>query len=185
MWLILGWASGEVNAFDDMPMRKIRALFRQWEKDSHIELVEIRSLLALIEKHSAPLEADLIKAGLRLRHCPSTEFNWRDLWVFVAYMDPSSSLYSAVNPDAGGWTRTNMLLADIADSASWLVWSKTRAASKGGTPPDRIPRPGVAKKKHRDGSKVKPAPLQRIREVYGISEASDPFRARKIATAFQ
>jgi hypothetical protein len=187
IWPIIQWGAASPSAmFDDMPMKRVRKFFQGWEKDSGVELGQIRSLLALVEKHSAPLEFDLIRYGLRLRHCPSEEFNWRDLWIFVSHIEPTSALFSAVNPDGAGWDKSNMLLAEIADSTAWLVWAKTKAAQKGGSPPDRIPRPGVAKKKHRDGSRVKPVPLQRIKEVYGINhDRNDPSRGRKLTTLFQ
>lgn len=184
IWKILAWACDDIKAFDPVPMARIKTIFREWERDCGIDVGKIASIQRLIEKHSDAVEFDLIKLGLRLRDCPSESFNWRDLWVIVTNAPQDSSTFSAVNTDAAGWTKTNMLLADIADATSWLVWAKTKAASKGGTPPDRIPRPGVKRNLPRDGSKVKPAPLQRIREVYGITKKEDPSWGRKLSALF-
>jgi hypothetical protein len=41
------------------------------------------------------------------------------------------------------WSLTNHLLAGLADSAAWLVWSKTEDATKKRNRPKPIPRPGV------------------------------------------
>lgn len=184
MWGILSWACEDITVLDPVPMARVKSIFKQWEKDCNISVGQIISMIKLIESHSAAIEFDLIKLNLRLRDCPSDDFNWRDLWVVLAHASQDSALYSAVNPDSAGWTRQNMLLAEIADATAWLVWSKTKAASKGGSPPDRIPRPGVAKKKAREGSKVKPVPLQRIKEVYGRQEREDPSWGRKLSALF-
>lgn len=185
LWDCLDWGSGgNMQVFDAAPIRKIRKLFDAWERDSQVSVVNILSLLKLIEEHGSALEADLINAGLRLRHCPSTDFNWRDLWVFVAHSRPDSNLYVATRESEAGWDRGTMLLADLVDAANWLVWSKTKAAQDGSSPPDRIPRPGVKPREVRKGSRVKAVPAQRIKEIYGLEKVS-PQRERKLTNLFR
>jgi hypothetical protein len=136
-----------------------------------VTVSEIRSLLKTIEDHRGPLEMDLINKGLRLRYCPSPEFNWRDLKIIVQYCDVNSNLMAAAHPDKYGWDRKAMLLADIADANDWLVWSKTTAASeRGATPPPLRERPGVKNPEPRAGSRVKPTPVSRLNEIYKLDE---------------
>lgn len=71
---------------------------------------------------------------------------WGDLLAIVRHLPESSALQRAVNgPDAAEWSVTNHLLANVADSAAWLVWSKTSDASRKPprNQPKPIPRPGV------------------------------------------
>lgn len=184
-WDIIRWgADGDISVFDAAPIRKIRKLFDAWESDSQVSVANILSILVLIDEHGAALEADLINAGLRLRHCPSRDFNWRDLWVFVSYAKPDSNLYLATRKSDAGWTRQTMLLADLVDAANWLVWSKTKAAHDGSPPPERVPRPGVKPREVRKGSKVKAVPAERIKEIYGLGKPS-PQRERKLNNVFR
>src|SRR5699024_12634193 len=79
----------------------------------------ILSLLSLVDEHSEALEFDLIRLGLRLRDCPSPEFNWRDLWVVCRRLGRDSELYKSTNPDdETSWTVTAYLLAMVADNTS-------------------------------------------------------------------
>lgn len=167
MWDAFSWGMldpGQMSVIDTAPMRLIKDLYREWQSDSGVTVFEIQELLDCIEEHSAPLEYDLMAKGLRLRHCPSPEFNWRDLWVFITYMDLDSALVRAASPERAGWTKTAMLLADIADGTDWLVWSKTISAAEGGSPPNRRVRPGVLPPEIRAGSKVPPMTLSRVKE---------------------
>lgn len=186
VWSILEWGcGGDMRPFDEAPMRKIRKLFEQWETDSQVTLRQIASLVRLAGDHGMALEADLIAAGLRLRHCPSTDFNWRDLWVFVAHLGPESNIFAKTRPDEAGWTRQAMMMADLIDVANWLAWSKSKAAQDGSPPPDRIPRPGVKPREVRKGSRVKAVPMQRINEVYRLDERRSVQRERKLSNIFQ
>lgn len=176
VWALLSWGlldADQMQAIEAMPMRHIWDMIEFWEADSHITINEIRSVIATIEKHRAPLEADLIHIppGLRLRNCPSPEFNWRDLWIIVTYADVYSNVVAADNPDRAGWGRLELLMADVADNTDWLVWAKTKAAQeRGATPPERRPRPGVMPAEARKGSKVKPQPISKIKEIYKLDE---------------
>lgn len=194
MWDVFGWGIVDylqgMLILDAAPMHLIRDLYAEWQKDSQIEVEQILQLIACIEKHGAPLEADLIQSGLRLRDCPSERFNWRDLWVYITYADTKSRILAASDPDRAGWDLHAMLLAQIADDTTWLHWAKTEAATKrGATPPDRIPRPGVKKKPTRPGSRTKPMPMSRIRKLAGLDkmheEISDEQRQRKLENAFR
>ena len=117
------------------------------------------SLLALIEEHSEALEYELITHGLRLRWLGSKRLNWRDLLVIVRHSPESSALFRSVHGvEESEWSLTNHLLAGLADSAAWLVWSKTEDASKKRNRPKPIPRPGVTDdSKKKIGSSVLPA----------------------------
>lgn len=105
----------------------------------------IQSLLSLIEAQREPLEFDLIRLGLRLRHCPSPEFNWRDLWVICRRLGRDSELYKALNPgDETSWSVNEYLLASVADSLNLRLW---QAGGGKGTRPKPIPRPTDEKPK--------------------------------------
>lgn len=188
-WDVLLWGMvdlGQMALLDRAPIRHINRLFSSWEADSAITPGEVAQLLNLIEDHSAPLEADLIRRGMRLRDFPSDRHNWRDLWVFVTLPDTDDRTYAATNPDRAGWDKATMLLADIADSNGWLQWAKTKAAADGGSPPERIIRPGVKAPEHRKGSKVKPMTMSRVRELAcGQLNTSPEERQQKLARIFR
>lgn len=173
VWALLSWGlldPAQMDVLDSMPMRHIWDMIEFWEADSHITITEIRSAIQTIEEHRAPLEADLINLGLRLRDCPSPQFNWRDLWIIVSYSGVNTNLVAEAHPDRAGWDKHAMLLADIADNTDWLVWAKTKDAQEGGEPPPRHVRPGVKNPEPRKGSKVKASPISKIREVYKLDE---------------
>ena len=88
------------------------------------------------------VEAELIKAGLRLRWlCDGTDrLNWRDLWVIINLAAPDSLVRRALDPDTYSWTRTNALLADIFDVLASANWQ--RAGNKTAPKPKPYPRPG-------------------------------------------
>ena len=136
------------------------------------------------EKHRGALEADLIKAGLRLRDCPSPSFTWRDLEVFIDYLDNDSRLVAAVAPERAGWTKANMLMADLIDATRILVWLNTKAGQEGRNFPEPIERPGVVKPEPRKGSKVKPQPLSIIKKRHG-AQPSGIERKRKLEAIFR
>lgn len=155
---------------------------RRWDR-----LGKIASLVDYIEDEDrrGALEADLIKAGLRLRDCPSPGFTWRDLQIFIEYLDNDSSLVALVHPERAGWTKTNMLLADLIDTARIHLWLNTVDGREGRNFPEPIPRPGVKVKEPRKGSKVKPQPLSKIKEIYGAQPSNDVERQRKLAAMFR
>ena len=187
MWDVFDWGIIEVSqmsVLDNAPMRMIKDIYSEWQKDSQIDVEDIMQLMNLIEKHSAPLELDLIDRGLRLRDCPSDRFNWRDLYVIVSYADPYTNVVAATDPERYGWGKQEMLLARLIDSAEWLVWSKTKDAAEGGDPPERMKRPGVKPKKKRAGFDTKPLPLSRIRELAKI-ETDQAVRQHKMELAFR
>jgi Family of unknown function (DUF5361) len=83
--------------------------------------------------------------------------------VFVRYLDADSSLVRVMYPDRAGWSRGNMLLAEMVDSLHWLVWAKTKAGQRGRDRPPLVPRPGVGPQR-RTGSAPKAAPLSVVKE---------------------
>ena len=54
----------------------------------------------------------------------------------------SATVRRIVGPDRTEWTLTNELLASVVDRLTWLVWTKTKDASRrAAKPPKPIPRP--------------------------------------------
>lgn len=70
----------------------------------------------------------------------------------------------AVSPDTWQWQLGEHLLADIADSLRWLVWSKTTAAQHNRNRPEPIPRPGVHAERERIGTAT---PLEEMNALLG------------------
>lgn len=91
------------------------------------------------------MNADLIERGLRLRWVGSPEFEWVDLMDVVKNLPKTSAIYRAVHgQDEAEWGLLEHLMAGVLDNTGWLVWSKTKDASKSGAkPPKPTPRPGV------------------------------------------
>ena len=188
MWDMLNWGtvdSGQLALLDRAPLRAIKALYREWATDSGITVEEVAQLLNLIDEHGGELEADLIDKGMRLRDFPSERCNWRDLHVIVRHSNAESRVFGVLEPDRAGWTKATMLLADIADSNNWLQWAKTKAATEGGEPPDRIPRPGVKPPERRKGSKVKPSTISTIDRLSGVDRGDRDSRATRLSKAFK
>jgi len=191
MWDVFAWGlvdSAHMAVLDQAPMRRIHELYEQWEKDSGVTVDEIHQMLALHKKYPEQLEVDLIDRGLRWRNCPSPEFNWRDLLLVIRYSSGDSHIVKASDPKRGGWTNLTMMIADLIDGVNWLVWSKTEAAQKGGSPPPPIERPGVKGPQSRPGSKVKPSTMSRIKELSGWNkrhgEEDQDRRRRKVLKVF-
>lgn len=110
------------------------------------------SLVELVREHGEALEFDLIRLGLRLRDCPSPEFNWRDLFVVCRYLGRDSALYAAMNPDDDpSWSVTDYLLAMVVDHGAARLW---QAAGGKGRRPQPVPRPGDVKKYRGDALPV-------------------------------
>lgn len=194
MWDLLGWGLTDPHALltlDSAPMSLVKVIYREWQRDSQILTDEIMQLLVLADQYSGALEADLINKGMRLRDFPSERHTWRDLWVFVTYGGVHTHTFAATNPEKAGWGRIEQLIAGISDNVSWMQWAKTEAAQHGSEPPDLIVRPGVKAREVRPGSRVKPAPLSRIRERAKMkapqesSPKGDPARQRQLEGLFR
>lgn len=78
--------------------------------------------------------------------------DWRDLKAIVRGLPETSALVRVMHPERHQWQLTQYLLADMADSLRWLVWSKTRAAQDGRDRPNPIPRPGLRSPNERIGT---------------------------------
>lgn len=141
----------------------------------------ILGLLCVVEEHGDALEYDLIRAGLRLRDCPSEAFTWRDLLVFVRHSDDRSALWQAQHPKFKGWPIEARLLAIIANALRWLVWAKTRDGAKNRNKPVPIG-PDMNDKVSRPGLKVKPAPLSRVKQLLGLGEGGS--QSRRLGRVF-
>jgi hypothetical protein len=109
--------------------------------------------------------------------------DWRDLMVYVRYADIDSSLVRVMHPDKAGWSRTAMLLAEVADSLHWLMWAKTKAGQRGRNRPALIVRPGVGLQQ-RPGSRPKAAPLSVIRARFARRRQAAGDRAAALKTIF-
>ncbi|TQM29861.1 DUF5361 domain-containing protein [Nocardia bhagyanarayanae] len=112
----------------------------------------ILSLDALLEEHTEAIEYDLITIGLRLRMLGTDDLSWRDLKALIKQAPADSALARSVYGEDHQWQLGQHLLADMADSLRWLVWSKTKAAQDGRDRPEPIPRPGVTRGVERIGT---------------------------------
>lgn len=117
----------------------------RWPRDG-----KLLGLLILVEEHQEAIKYDLLTLGYRLRWLEDEEtmrahdFDWSDVLVIVQAMTRGTALYrSYYGHEEAEWGLGEQLLAHVADSASWLVWSKTDDAERGRNRPKRIPRPGV------------------------------------------
>jgi hypothetical protein len=123
----------------------------------------ILSLLDLCDQHGEALEADLIDHGVRLRDVGTEAFTWRDLYVLVRHAKRDSALMRAMHPDTYRWGLAEYMLADLIDTANWLMWAKTEDGRKNRRRPKRYPRPGMIQEgeKRVKGTAV---PVSEIRE---------------------
>ncbi|MGW4364621.1 DUF5361 domain-containing protein [Nocardia takedensis] len=96
----------------------------------------------------------MISLGLRLRQLGTEELSWRDLKVIVRSLPGDSALLRTMYPEDFRWQLDQHLLADIADSLRWLVWSKSEDARQGRGRPEPIQRPGVKSNRERLGTAV-------------------------------
>ena len=87
------------------------------------------------------VEAELIKAGLRLRWlCDGTDrLNWRDVQVLILEADQGSAIARHELGDAAFWTVDTHLLAGVLDALNGANFQ--RGGGKGKRP-DPVPRPG-------------------------------------------
>lgn len=168
---------------DAMPADALKRVVDAWECHNGLKVEELLSIRQMSLKYRNALEADLIDKGLRLRHCPSEDFNWRDLWIVAKHLPITSNFQAAMYPESAGWTKTNMLLAEMVDTLHWLQWAKTKAGSKGRNRPKPWPRPGVTQPS-REGSKPKAAPISVIKERFANRHRRVSDRASKIASLF-
>lgn len=112
----------------------------------------ILSLVHLIDEHGEALEFDLIALGLRLRDCPSPEFNWRDLFVVCRYLGRDSRLYGVMNPDDDtSWGVAEYLLATVVDNGNARLWQEGGGKGK---KPKPVARPGDVKRYGKDALPV-------------------------------
>lgn len=165
---------------DRLAMGYLRIILREWETECEITINELFRLVTIIAnpRQREALQADLIKAGMRLRNFPSEEHTWGDLKIFIRHLDVHTSLYGVVYPDNSGWDRQNLLLANISDSLTWLQWAKTKDGRKGRNRPKPIPRPGVQAVRSA-GSKVPAAPLSQIKDRMAKRHADNNNAAQK------
>lgn len=80
---------------------------------------------------------------MRLRWFPSSDYSWRDLLVIVKYLPEDSAYVMQSLGDDAQWGLQEQLMASAVDSLRYLVWFKTKDATKNINRPKPIPRPGV------------------------------------------
>lgn len=82
----------------------------------------------------------MIRAGLRLRDCPSRALNWRDVILVIRYAARDSPIQRALADDDGPiWGTSDYLLAMTVDALHAANYQ--RGGGKG-TKPKPLPRPG-------------------------------------------
>lgn len=185
IWSLLELASDSetIAVIDQLNSKMLDNVIAAWEKHDLLKIEALFSTYRLSRKYRDSLEADLINIGLRLRNCPSSGFTWRDLWLFIKHTPLTSNMARVMFPDKAGWTRENMLLAEVADSLHWLQWAKTKSGSKGRNKPKPIPRPGVTAPA-REGSKPKASPVSVIKERFANRHRRVSDRETKIKDLF-
>lgn len=123
------------------------------------------SLLVLLNEHGEEVEYDLsvYHHGLQLSELWTGGLSWRRLGVLIKHLPIESATKTAirnsvpvdslrasvsdVDTQYGAWSQTDMLLAHLIDIATWLRWTKTKAAEdQPKSPPEPYPRPGVNRK---------------------------------------
>lgn len=101
-------------------------------------------------EHSGPLNADLIRVGVRLEDLWGDDpwLTVGDLVDFLEYSDESMAVYRVLN-DGWAWDMSSQLLAHLNDFFAMKAWVES---GKKGSRPKPIPRPGVQdsveRKKH-------------------------------------
>ena len=87
------------------------------------------------------VEAELIKAGLRLRWlCDGTDrLNWRDVQVVILEADQSSAIARCELGESAFWTVDTHLFAGVLDALNGANFQRGGGRGKKPTP---IPRPG-------------------------------------------
>lgn len=188
VWLVIeGCASGrDLELIDSMTLSELKLLIKSWELASTVTIDEVVQLARVIEEHGAALEYDLIGIGdgLRLRDCPSEEFNWRDLLVIVKHSDDTTKLWASRNPKYAGWTLSTRLLAIIANALRWLVWAKTKDGSSNRNRPVPIGPDMGSDTQSRPGLKPKAAPLSKVKQMLGGAVGGERRRDRKLGNLF-
>ncbi|MEU2256170.1 DUF5361 domain-containing protein [Nocardia xishanensis] len=74
--------------------------------------------------------------------------------MIVKCLPIDSALFRTMYPDHHRWQLNQHLLADVADSLRWMVWSKSEDAQQGRGRPEPIQRPGVKSNRERVGTAV-------------------------------
>ena len=123
----------------------------------------------MIARHGGAVEYDLMTRTRFTLDDLGGGLSARALISFLGHLPPESASYASINPDAGGWSKTDMLLARICEaveSTAWMVACKGVKKSHWPQRPKRITRPGVAdddeKRIGRD-----PIPISDFDEWYG------------------
>lgn len=119
-------------------------------------------LFGLLQKDAGALRADFRKHyGMSLQESAHHDlFECADLAANLP-RDGSSAVFRSVNPD-WQWTLEAHMGAIAADGIRWLVWSKTKDASRKPprNQPKPIPRPGI--------DQEAPKAQNRFEEVEGL-----------------
>lgn len=117
----------------------------------------IAGLCCLLADHAEAIEFDLLTMGLRLDDLGTLALSWRDLYVIVHSLGPSSALMRKVQPELAAWA-SGMVLADLlAHAVDLLAGGNWQRAGKRTAPkPKPIPRPGKQAESTKYGSEPIP-----------------------------
>lgn len=90
----------------------------------------------------------MTRLHIRLRDFGRT-YGWDGLATFVSHLGPDSATYRSQYPEQSGWTRADMMLADVFDELERLRYSIDAKLAKSRPPkPVRYPRPWEKAKYH-------------------------------------
>ena len=114
---------------------------------------------------------------MRLENLGSISLSWWDLHVFIKHAPRSSALIRArEGSEVAEWSAMHELLRSMEFSLRWLVWSKTKEATKGVGAPQPIDPPSKPKPEAKMELSDAPGPhvighagvtLERMAEILG------------------
>lgn len=129
----------------------------------------IIAVLDLIEDgHGEALEADLITHGMRLDQAGKS-LPWRAVFFFARRMldTPGTALAVSVHGPGARWTVQEQLLTALNNRVTWLAWSKSKDAEKGGKPPKPVYLPGLEPEEEKGKHYGTAAPMADVLEMLG------------------
>ena len=96
----------------------------------------------MLVEHAEALDYDLMtRVGVRLRDVPRT-IGWDGVLVVTRHLPSDSALVRSMHPEYDGWSREQMMLADIYDAIREVQWQVAAVLAKSRPrDPQPYPRP--------------------------------------------